>query len=99
MAEELQEISPTHKYLRSYDIENIRMQRVLQSFTFGRKLRYSENWDERINKAIESMISTEWCQRIPKLKCGDQFKADTIQNHPDSSVFKSLNYEGRTEDF
>ena len=96
---EVNEMTLMQDYLRTYDIEKIREQRVLQSFTFGRKLRYSENWDDRINKAIESMISTEWWQRIPRLRSGDKSKEDSLRNHPDSSIFNSKGFEGRTDDF
>ena len=45
------------KYLRQYDLQKIREQRIIQSFTVGRQLKYQENSDKRISKEIENEIS------------------------------------------
>ena len=38
-----------------YDIDRIREERILKSFTIGRKLKAKENTDRRINTEIENM--------------------------------------------
>jgi hypothetical protein len=45
------------RYLRNYDITQIKHQRMLHSFTIGRKLIYKENTDNKINNEIENSIN------------------------------------------
>lgn len=52
-------------FLRNYDIEKIKFERALQSFTTGRKIRRHENTDKKINMEIENSIQGV-CFRKPK---------------------------------
>ncbi|CAI2387419.1 unnamed protein product [Moneuplotes crassus] len=52
-------------FLRNYDIEKIKFERALQSFTTGRKIRRHENTDKKINTEIENSIQG-LCFRKPK---------------------------------
>ena len=45
------------RYVRNYDITQIKYQRMLNSFTIGRKLIPRENTDDKINMEIENTIS------------------------------------------
>ena len=45
------------KFLRNYDISRIKEERVVQSFSIGRKIRNEENTDKRINKEIENELN------------------------------------------
>ena len=45
------------KFLRNYDIDRIREQRVFHSFSIGRKIIPQENTDETINTQIENTIN------------------------------------------
>jgi len=61
------------KIIRSYDIEKIRQQRVLESFRIGRQIKVKENTDRRINSEIESTV-LGLCKRKPALRKGSIFE-------------------------
>lgn len=84
------------EYLRNYDIEQIRQARVNVSFTIGRKISYKENWDKRINAAIESIIQKEKEEVAKSLKNGTIDKENIAEKAPNKKVFEATDFSNRT---
>lgn len=87
------------KYLRNYDIDKIREQRVINSFAVGRKISYKENCEKRISNAIELLLAKE------SKRANSYFKAGLIRQEsipkmtPKKKVFESSNFLLRTDEF
>ena len=85
------------KFLRNYDINRIREQRVFHSFSIGRKIKPNENTDETINTQIENTINGVCFRRPGKAiqKIGDQIEVQ----HRKDDVFSTSNLIKRTSKF
>ncbi|CAI2385189.1 unnamed protein product [Moneuplotes crassus] len=104
-------VSHLKSFLRNYDIERIKQERVLHSFTIGRKIRRAENTDRKINQEIENDImglcprKSEYYISLPESKPKiNKRKKSRLLNHlsppaqRDNKVFDSIYLTKRTDD-
>ena len=90
----------TH-FLRNYDIFRVKENRMLQSFTIGRKIIQKENTDRKINTEIENTVLGV-CMRKPKNKTPKgkmRFRAPVVHFSPKDEVFGTLNLSKRTDEY
>ncbi|CAI2359518.1 unnamed protein product [Moneuplotes crassus] len=65
------------KFLRHYDVDRIRENRISQSFAIGRKINQQENSYERLNTVLENQ-TLGLCMRRPKF---ERLTANNLINH------------------
>lgn len=90
----------TH-FLRNYDIFRVKENRMLQSFTIGRKIIQKENTDRKINTEIENTVLGV-CMRKLKNKTQKgkmRFKAPVVHFAPKNEVFGTLDLSKRTDEY
>ena len=85
------------RFLRNYDISQVRHERVLKCFTIGRRISQSEHTDDKINTEIENNINGVCFRRLKHKKVAEN--APISIEHPKGSVFGFIDFRGRTHDF
>ena len=90
--------------LRNYDIDRIRQERALISFTILRRIIPEENTDAKINTEIENSINGVW-KRTPS-KLGRRMKITwnkknsvSFAKKADKEVFGSTSISKRTDEY
>ncbi|CAI2363462.1 unnamed protein product [Moneuplotes crassus] len=99
--EDIKSNSYLKHFIRNYDIERVKHERVLQSFAIGRKIIPRENTDRKINMEIQNSVMGV-CMRKPKTENKNKTKANkNILPHftPKNDVFGSLDLAKRTDEY
>ncbi|CAI2363882.1 unnamed protein product [Moneuplotes crassus] len=87
-------------FIRNYDVERVKQDRVMQSFTIGRKIIPKENTDRKINMEIHNSIMGV-CMRKPKAdnKNKAKKKSDIPHFASKNQVFGSADLQKRTDEY
>lgn len=89
--------SQLERYVRNYDIAQIKYHRMLNSFAIGRKLNSRENSDLKINTDIENSICGIQSLHSEPKNIGSRASITSLPRT--EKIFTSLSFKGRNYNF